>query len=131
MILLLGGTSETGAVAAALAGAGKAVLVSTATDEPLEIGNHPGIRRRCGRLDESSMAELIRSESITAIVDATHPYAAAVRFLASRLAAKMGIPYFSYVRQGGASTSERKASALSPITWRRRPWRSRSFGPCC
>jgi precorrin-6x reductase len=38
MILVLGGTSETRAIAEGLARAGESVLVSLATDEPLAVG---------------------------------------------------------------------------------------------
>ena len=76
MILLLGGTSETVAIASALADAGFNVLVSTATDVPLNVGDHPNISRRSGRLDPDQMAQLANQQGVIAIVDASHPYAA-------------------------------------------------------
>ncbi len=42
MILLLGGISETSRIAESLVAAGYGVLVSTATDIPLQVGTHPG-----------------------------------------------------------------------------------------
>jgi precorrin-6A/cobalt-precorrin-6A reductase len=101
MILLLGGTSETKAIATRLASAGVSVLVSTATNEPLEIGSNPNIERRAGRLDETAMAALVRERKIRAIVDATHPYAAVVRSTAVHVAEQLHIAYFGYVRPGG------------------------------
>jgi precorrin-6A/cobalt-precorrin-6A reductase len=108
MVLLLGGTSDTAQIATRLAEAGQTILVSTATDEPLEIGCHPSIHRRSGRLDEAAMAALIREKAIRAIVDATHPYAAAVRATASRVAQQLGIPYFSFVRPGSLAAEDTK-----------------------
>jgi precorrin-6A/cobalt-precorrin-6A reductase len=98
MILLLGGTSDTARVAQRLAEAGQKVLVSTATDEALAIGDHPAIRRRSGRLDEAGLADLVRRESIAAIVDATHPYATEISTQARTVAASLGISFVSFVR---------------------------------
>lgn len=106
MILLLGGTSETRAIATALAGAGLDVLVSTATDEALDIGSHPQIARRSGRLDQAAMAELARSLKVTAIVDAAHPYAAALHATARAAAAELKIPYVAFIRPGGVEPGE-------------------------
>lgn len=101
MILLLGGTSETAPLATALAEAGWQVLVSTATDIALDTGRHPHIRRRAGRLDLERMAALARQESIRAIVDATHPYAAAAHSTALEAARKLRIPCLRYDRPAG------------------------------
>ncbi|MDD5348819.1 MAG: bifunctional phosphoserine phosphatase/homoserine phosphotransferase ThrH [Chthoniobacteraceae bacterium] len=102
MILLLGGTSETAPFAEALARAGYRVLVSTATGIALATGSHPRIEHRSGRLDVAQMAALLRERRIRAVVDATHPYAQAVRATASAAAAQCGVPYLSYIRPGGA-----------------------------
>ena len=98
MILLLGGTSDTAFVAQRLAEAGLSVLVSTATNEDLAIGVHPAIRRRTGRLDEPGLEDLIRRESIAAVVDVTHPYATEIRNLGQEAAASNSIPYATFVR---------------------------------
>jgi precorrin-6A/cobalt-precorrin-6A reductase len=100
VILLLGGTSETAPIALGLAGRGYRILVSTATDAPLEIGHHPNIGRRTGRLDEEGMAELIEERGIRAIVDATHPYASMARTTARRVARSLQIPYLTLIRPG-------------------------------
>jgi precorrin-6A/cobalt-precorrin-6A reductase len=98
MILLLGGTSDAAPLAVRLAQCGYRVLVSNATDTPLAAGEHPRIQCRWGPLDDHGLAELIRHRGIRALVDATHPYAAAIRRRARRVAAAMGIPYLSFVR---------------------------------
>ncbi len=48
MILLLGGTAETAALAAALSDAGFEVLVSTVTDLPLDLALSEKVSRRSG-----------------------------------------------------------------------------------
>ncbi|MCD6525904.1 MAG: precorrin-6A reductase [Desulfuromonas sp.] len=98
-VLLLGGTSETAPLAMKLATAGYAVLVSTATDAVLAIGDHPAIRRRCGRLNGEQLAALIREQDIVALVDATHPYASEVHQLARRVAGQTMRPYLRYQRR--------------------------------
>lgn len=99
-ILLLGGTSETAPLATRLARAGYRVLVSTATDEPLQVGEHSSISRRCGRLDQAQMAALVEDLQVVALVDATHPYASEVHRTARQVAGRTGRPYLRYQRQG-------------------------------
>ena len=112
MILLLGGTSETAPLAEALADAGYEVLVSTATDVPLSVGNRPQISHRSGRLTESEMTVLVQQRAIRAIVDATHPYATNVRATAERVAELTRIPHLTFVRPGtsGEQTGIRLAA---------------------
>ena len=79
MILLLGGTGDSAEIALGLAGVGYRVLVSQATDVPLDAGRHARIESRCGPLDESGLADLVAGRKIRAVVDATHPYAVTIR----------------------------------------------------
>lgn len=97
-VLLLGGTSETAPLAEALADEGLSVLVSTATDVPLDVGRHPSIRRRSGPLDEASLTRLLQAEHVRAVVDATHPYAAIIGGLSREVCARMELPYFRWLR---------------------------------
>ncbi len=106
MILLLGGTSDTAGVASRLAEAGYQVLVSMATDEPMDLGNHQSVSRRNGRLDAAAMGRLVRAQAVRAIVDVTHPYAATVRQTAASVAEEAGVGYFSFVRPGSESGGE-------------------------
>jgi len=106
MILLIGGTSETAPLASGLAAAGYEVLVSTATDAPLAIGDHPRISRRAGRLDEEGMVALAREKGIRAIVDAAHPYAVAAHAAAHDAAQRLGIPYLVFRRATGDTKGE-------------------------
>lgn len=98
MILLFGGTSETASIASALATAGFKVLVSTATDAPLDVGDHPNISRRSGKLSLDQMVRLVNERGVIAIVDASHPYAASVQANARGVADRLKIPYLSWVR---------------------------------
>jgi precorrin-6A/cobalt-precorrin-6A reductase len=98
MILLLGGTSHTVPIAQGLAQRGYRVLVSKATDVPLAVGNDPRIEVRSGPLDDNALAALINRRGIRAIVDATHPYAAAIHNRAARVAEAMGIPCLTLLR---------------------------------
>lgn len=96
MILLFGGTSETSIMAQALAEAGCDVLVSTATDIPLDIGHHPRIEHRVGKMSEDGIRELIRVRKISAIVSVSHPYAENLHRTLAAVATK--IPCFTYLR---------------------------------
>lgn len=119
MILLLGGTSEAGAIAAALAAAGVRVLVSTATDLPSSVGESPLIAVRTGMLDDEGLGELIAASGARAVVDATHPYAAAVTRNAQFAAARACLPYLRYLRpatpmrESGVVTAEDHEQAAS------------------
>ncbi len=100
-ILLLGGAGETRALAEGLLAAGWQVLVSTATDYPLELGCHPNLRRRAGPLDEAWLEALLQQEQIAVVLVATHPYAVRIRALAHRVAAAQGLPCIHYERPAG------------------------------
>ncbi|MEI7948181.1 MAG: precorrin-6A reductase [bacterium] len=98
MILLLGGTSETVQIAQALVSQGFVVLLSTATTMPLRGQLPAGVRLRSGMLDDQGMVHLLRDEKITAVVDATHPYAEAVSRNAYNACLAAGIRYVAYER---------------------------------
>lgn len=106
VIMLLGGTSETARVAEALAMAGQRVLVSTATDVPLDVGRHPNITRRCGRLAAAGMADLVHAENVCALVDVSHPYAVELRATARIVAHEVGIPYFTFLRPQACTAAD-------------------------
>lgn len=103
MILLLGGTSETAPIAEGLAEAGHEVLVSTCTDIPLNTGAHAGITVRTGPLNEDSLTRLINDRHITAVVDATHPYAEQISGTASSVCARRNVPCHRFLRPGLAA----------------------------
>jgi precorrin-6A/cobalt-precorrin-6A reductase len=96
VILLLGGTSETAGLAAALQDLGLPVLVSTATDAPLALP--AGTRRRCGRLDAQGLAALLVREGLRAVVDGSHPFATELHAAARAAATAAGLPLFRFER---------------------------------
>jgi precorrin-6A/cobalt-precorrin-6A reductase len=98
MIMLLGGTSESAPLARALLQAGYRVLVSTATDAPLTLPEHPRLERRHGRLDGMAMADLMRRRGVRLLIDAAHPYAARAREEAQRAVAVLNLPYLRWER---------------------------------
>jgi len=102
VILLLGGTSEAAVIAAALAAAGIRVLVSTATDLTSSVSESALVSVRAGVLDEGGLHALIVAAGARAVVDATHPYAAAVTGNARTAAARAGVPCLRYLRAPAA-----------------------------
>ena len=98
MILLLGGTGETAAIAAELAKNGHSVLVSTATDTSLDVGRHELIARRIGRLDVKSICSIVEADDICVIVDATHPFATAASDTVKEASGIAGIPFVTFLR---------------------------------
>jgi precorrin-6A/cobalt-precorrin-6A reductase len=106
MILLLGGTGDTASIARELAERGYNVLVSMATEISLELGTHPNISRRAGKLNDEGMARLISEGGIEAVVDSTHPYATLIRTTARRVSRRLKIPYFALNRPTGIPNGE-------------------------
>ncbi|MEW6356524.1 MAG: precorrin-6A reductase [Planctomycetota bacterium] len=106
MIFLMGGTSETGPLAGSLADRGYRVIVSTATDAPLDVGGHPNIRRRIGRLGEEGLCALFREHAVRAAVDAAHPYAAEAHAAIRQAARRINIPCFRLDRPGVVEEGE-------------------------
>jgi precorrin-6A/cobalt-precorrin-6A reductase len=90
-ILILGGTGEARALAAELVVAGVGVLSSLAgrvqnprlPDGPVRVGGFGGA---------SGLAAFLRAEDITAVVDATHPFAGTITANAARAATEAGVP---------------------------------------
>ncbi|MBP1628720.1 MAG: cbiJ [Holophagaceae bacterium] len=98
VVLLVGGTSETGPLASAIMARGLAVLISTATDAPLDLPE--GARRRWGRLDAEGLVELCRAEDIRALVDAGHPFAVELHESIREAARLSGLPMLRFLRAG-------------------------------
>jgi len=98
MILLLGGASETSFIAERLASEGYSILVSKATNVRLDVGNHPNISLRTGRLDLEGLISLVKKINAVALLDATHPFATMARTNAQKAAGAAGIPYITYIR---------------------------------
>jgi len=90
-ILILGGTGEARELAAALTAAGVDVLSSLAgrvrrprlPDGPVRTGGFGGA---------AGLTDFLRAEAITGVVDATHPFAAAISANATEAAEAAGVP---------------------------------------
>ena len=96
-VLLLGGTTEASDLARALAAAGIEAVFSYAgrTDAPLA---QPLPTRIGGFGGPEGLADYLRSENITHLVDATHPFAARMSRNAVTASAMTGVPLIAFER---------------------------------
>ncbi|MFP4084267.1 MAG: precorrin-6A reductase [Desulfonatronovibrio sp.] len=99
-ILILGGISESIRLAAILSEKGFPVLVSRATDVPLDEPSLPGALFRRGRLDQAGLKALVRKEHVSVIIDCTHPFAREISSNAFDAAQSLGLPFLVYDRPG-------------------------------
>jgi precorrin-6A/cobalt-precorrin-6A reductase len=90
-ILILGGTGEARELAAALVAAGTDVLSSLAGR--VQDPRLPEGRVRIGGFGGAAgLAAFLQAERITAVVDATHPFASGITANAAQAAARAGVP---------------------------------------
>lgn len=90
-ILILGGTGEARELAAELTAAGVDVVSSLAGR--VRLPRLPAGEVRIGGFGGAAgLAGFLRAESITSIVDATHPFASAITANAAEAAAEAGLP---------------------------------------
>jgi precorrin-6A/cobalt-precorrin-6A reductase len=90
-ILILGGTGEARELAAELTAAGVDVLSSLA-GRVRQPRLPAGPVRTGGFGGAAGLADFLRAEAITGVVDATHPFAAAITANAAEAAAAAGLP---------------------------------------
>ena len=90
-VLILGGTGEARSLAGELVAAGVDVISSLAgrTREPAPL---PGATRSGGFGGAAGLASFLRAGRITAVVDATHPFAGQITAAAAAATAAAGIP---------------------------------------
>ncbi|MGN0666356.1 MAG: precorrin-6A reductase [Huintestinicola sp.] len=75
-VLIFGGTTEGRLLAEYCAETGRDVYVSAATEYGSSLlPDSPHIRSLTGRMDRDGISRFIRNNSISAVIDATHPYA--------------------------------------------------------
>ena len=96
---LIGGTSESVALAGAIASLGLSctVTVTTVSAEML-YPKLPSLTVQVGRLDVEQLNHFFQEQQIAAIVDASHPYAVEISQMATRAAAQRKIPYLRFER---------------------------------
>jgi precorrin-6A/cobalt-precorrin-6A reductase len=121
-ILILGGTGEARALATALVTAGTDVLSSLAgrvrdprlPDGQVRIGGFGG---------PAGLAAFVKAERITAIVDATHPFAAGITANAAEAAATARVPLLVLRRPawdadpGWQAVADIQAAAVTVESW--------------
>lgn len=96
-LLLLAGTREAQEIARALNDAGRNVIASLAgvTRAPINLGIET---RRGGFGGEDGFREEVQRRGITAVLDATHPFAHRISNRTARICAEMGLPYCQLLR---------------------------------
>lgn len=96
-LLLLAGTSEARQIAVALADSGPKVIASLAgvTRNPPDL---PVPTRTGGFGGETGFRVFLDQNGVTAVIDATHPFAARITDRTARVCAEMGLPYLLFRR---------------------------------
>jgi len=95
-VLVLAGTGEGREIANRLVDTGMEVVVSTLTGYGSTLLPKNCVRLT-GPLEPDSLTDIL-SHGVTAVVDATHPYAFRITSLTQEATARLGIPYFRYSR---------------------------------
>lgn len=99
MILVLAGTSDARELALRMKAAGYSLLTTVVTENAaLELENS-GLNVRVGRLTAQEMVRLIGNRKITAVVDASHPFAEEASRNAIQASEQAGVPYIRYERE--------------------------------
>ena len=111
-IWLIGGTTESVAIAKAITSL-KIPFIVTVTTESAQSLYAPDVQTEAGCLDLIAMQGFCREKSVGAIVDASHPYAVEVSQNAIATAQAIDISYLRYERSSCNSSVEAKSS--SPI----------------
>lgn len=96
---LIGGTSESVALAGAIASLGLPCLISVTTKAAQSLyPKTPLLKVQVGRLQIEQLDDFLQQQQIAAILDASHPYAVEISQMATRLAAQRKIPYLRFER---------------------------------
>lgn len=98
MILVLAGTLDGRKLAMRLAELGQKVMVSVISEYGRLLADLPGISVHTGQLALEEMKNLLVSQGITVVVDASHPYAVNGSLNAMAACETTGIPYIRYER---------------------------------
>ena len=98
-IWLIGGTRESGEIAALLTQEQLPVTVTVTTDEAQSLyPSTPWLKVIVGKIDIVDLALFLREQQIIAVVDASHPYAVVISQGAIASAAALDLPYLRYER---------------------------------
>lgn len=91
-LLILGGTAEAADLARILAGTGGLRVVSSLAGRTASPRLPSGECRIGGFGGEGGLADYLRRETITMVIDATHPFASRMGWNAARACAALGLP---------------------------------------
>lgn len=126
-VLILGGTSEAGALASALDAAG-VLAVSSLAGRLAEPRLPDGETRVGGFGGADRLARWLRANQVAAVIDATHPFATRISAGAAEACARTGVPLLRVERPGWTEqpgdcwhrvASLAEAAALTPTLGRR------------
>ena len=94
---LIGGTSESVSLADAIASLGLTCTVTVTTETAQKLyPKTPRVKVQVGRLDTEKLDNFLQQQQITAILDASHPYAVEISQMAIQVAAQQKIPYLRF-----------------------------------
>ena len=104
MMLILSGTTEGRMLAAELAQRDIPYIATTVTEYGgellLKTVEGKGAELKVGALQKTSLKQLVEDKMIRGIIDATHPYASEITWMAHRQAEASQIPYLRWKRPG-------------------------------
>lgn len=116
-IWLIGGTCESAVIAKELAFAGLPCTISVTTDAAKSLyPTSPFLEIWVGKLTLSDIKSFLRIHEITAIVDASHPYATEISQLAITVASEHELPYLRYERPLEDREPENPIHKNSPLS---------------
>ncbi len=96
---LIGGTTESAELADAIASLSRPCTITVTTQAAQTLyPKTPVLQVWVGRLDADQLEKFLQEQRITAILDASHPYAVEISKMAMRVAAKQQIPYLRFER---------------------------------
>lgn len=98
-IWLIGGTQESAELARIIAQADLECVISVTTEAARSLyPNAPELQIWVGRLNQTSVQQFCLTHQITAILDASHPFAVEISELAIATATDLQLPYLRYER---------------------------------
>jgi precorrin-6A/cobalt-precorrin-6A reductase len=98
-IWLIGGTSESGEIAKAIAFHGHFCVVTVTTTKAIALYPvSPYLHIKVGKMDFETMKLFCLQEQITTIIDSSHPFAVEVSRQAIAIATQLNFPYLRYER---------------------------------
>lgn len=97
-VLILGGTTEASAIAAALANDARVRPMLSLAGRTRTPAPSPIPTRRGGFGGAAGLAAFLRASDVAALIDATHPFAAQISRNAAAAAANAGVPLLAVLR---------------------------------